>query len=116
MLMKKISVWFGEAKARWKAQTPRVFRKVQWVCAFVSTVALGINSACMMAGAVMPDWWIAAYPYLIGASAALLAGYQFTRCYGNDGKPIMPDVAPKRKRRGRKKEDSGNTVLEMDDF
>ena len=104
--MKKIKMWWQEAKARWKARTPKVFRRVQWVCAFISTVALGINSACMMSGAVMPD--------LIGASAALVAGYQFTRQYGNDGKPVMPDVSP-RKKRGRKKEES-RTILDRDDF
>lgn len=112
--MKKIKMWWQEAKARWEARTPKVFRRVQWVCAFISTVALGINSACMMSGAVMPEWWITIYPYLIGASAALVAGYQFTRQYGNDGKPVMPDVSP-RKKRGRKKEES-RTILDRDDF
>lgn len=112
--MKKISEWWREAKARWKARTPKVFKRVQWVCAFISTVALGINTACMFAGAIMPEWWVVVYPYIIGASAALLAGYQFTRSYGGDGKPIMPDVKPKSMRRRRSGE--GRTVLDHDDF
>lgn len=115
MLMKKIKEWWREAKARWKAQTPKVFRKAQKVCAFIATVALGINSACKMADAIMPEWWVTIYPYLIGASAALVAGYQFTRTYGKDGKPIMPDVKPRQQRR-RKKKEEGGTVLDHDDF
>lgn len=115
--MKKISLWWKEAKARWKARTPKVFKRVQRACAFIATVALGINSFCAMGGAIMPEWWITVYPYLLGACAALWAGYQFTQQYDNDGKPIMPDVKPttKRKKKSAKKE-SKNTILDRDDF
>ena len=114
--MKKVSLWYKEAKARWKARTPKVFKRVQRVCAFIATVALGINSFCAMGNAIMPEWWVTVYPYLLGACAALWAGYQFTQQYGNDGKPIMPDMTPKSGKKGRKKKESGNTILDHDDF
>ncbi len=109
--MKKISVWYNQAKARWKAQTPRVFRRVQWVCAFISAVAIGINKACNEAGAVLPDWWVEIYPYLVSASAALVAGYQFTQTYDKNGKPVVKS----RKKKKSVKENT-NTILDHDDF
>lgn len=112
--MKTIRVWWQEAKARWKAKTPKVFKRIQYICAFIASVALGINTFCQFGGAIMPDWWVIVYPYLLGANAALVVGYQFTRQYGNDGKPIMPDVRPRMPRR--KKGESNNTVLDHDIF
>lgn len=80
--------WIKQAINRCKAETPRVFRKVQYVAGALSAVAIAINAECINMGVVLPDWWSSIIPYIIGFSAGLVALSQFTQRYDSEGKPI----------------------------
>lgn len=77
--------WIKQAINRCKAQTPKVFRKVQYVAGAVSAVMIAVHAE---SSEVLPDWWIASMPYVIGFSSGLVALSQFTQSYDSNGKPI----------------------------
>ncbi len=76
--MKKIS-WIEQVKKRWKAETPKFFKKIVWSAASVSGVAIAVNAALSMAGATAPSWWIEIYPYLVGVPAGMAAVAKLTK-------------------------------------
>lgn len=80
--------WIKQAINRCKAETPRVFRKVQYVAGALSAVAIAINAECMNMGVVLPEWWSSIIPYVIGFSTGLVALSQFTQRYDAEGKPV----------------------------
>ena len=80
--------WIKQAINRCKAETPRVFRKVQYVAGALSAAAIAINAECMNMGVVLPEWWNSLIPYAIGFSTGLVALSQFTQRYDTEGKPI----------------------------
>lgn len=71
--------WFIEMRNRWKAETPRFFKKIVWVCGSISTVAVAIHTAVTLAGAIEPYWWQCAYPYLVGIPAGMAAAAKLAR-------------------------------------
>lgn len=80
--------WIKEAIARCKAQTPKVFRKVQYVAGAISATMIAINAEYMNYDFVLPDWWMSSMPYAIGFSTGLVALSQFTQRYDSNGNPI----------------------------
>lgn len=84
----KIIKAFKDAISRFKAQTPKVFRKVQYIAGAIGAAAIAINAEQAQYGFVMPDWWNLYSPYTIGFSSGLVALSQFTQRYDSNGKPI----------------------------
>ena len=80
--------WFKQAINRCKAQTPKVFRKVQYIAGALSAVIIAINAEYTNMGFDIPEWITSAMPYAIGFSTGLVALSQFTQSYGSDGKPV----------------------------
>lgn len=70
---------FSNLKARWKARSPLIFRRITNVCVAISGVALAVQTALTAAGAQAPEWWLAAYPYLIGVPAGMAAVAKLTK-------------------------------------
>ncbi len=70
---------FDTIKKRWRAETPRFFRRVVWTGASVSGVAIAVNTALGMAGAVAPVWWNDIFPYLVGVPAGMAAVAKLAR-------------------------------------
>ena len=83
--------WIKQAIDRCKAQTPKVFRKVQYIAGAISAVMVAVNTESMEYAIDMPDWWSASIPYAIGFSTGLVALSQFTQSYDSDGNPIYKD-------------------------
>lgn len=77
--------WIKQAIARFKAQTPKVFRKVQYIAGAISAVMIAVHAE---SSEVLPEWWIVAMPYVVGFSSGLVALSQFTQSYDSNGKPI----------------------------
>jgi len=65
--------WIKQAINRCKAETPKVFRKVQYIAGALSAVAIAINAECINMGVVLPEWWTSVTPYIIGFSTGLVA-------------------------------------------
>ena len=80
--------WIKQAIARFKAKTPEVFRKVQYVAGAISAVAIAVNTEQAEYGFILPTWWNATTPYIIGFSSGLVALSQFTQKYDSNGNPI----------------------------
>ena len=80
--------WIKQAINRCKAETPKVFRKVQYIAGALSAVAIAINAECINMGVVLPEWWTSVTPYIIGFSTGLVALSQFTQRYDAEGKPV----------------------------
>ena len=80
--------WIKQAINRCKAQTPRVFRKVQYVAGAISAVMIAVSAE---SSEILPDWWISSMPYVIGFSTGLVALSQFTQSYDSNGEPIYKD-------------------------
>ena len=80
--------WIKQFINRCKAQTPKVFRKVQYVAGAMSAIMVTINTQFIEYGFTLPQWWNATAPYVIGFSAGLVALSQFTQSYDSNGNPI----------------------------
>lgn len=80
--------WFKQAINRCKAQTPKVFRRVQYIAGALSAVMIAISTEYSTMGFELPNWWNNVMPYVIGFSTGLVALSQFTQSYGSDGKPV----------------------------
>lgn len=83
--------WIKQAIARCKAQTPKVFRKVQYIAGATSAVMVAVNTQYMQFDIIMPAWWDSSVPYVIGFSTGLVALSQFTQRYDSDGNPIYKE-------------------------
>lgn len=64
---------------RWKSQIPIFFKWIMGLGTGVAAVALAIQMSLNSAGATIPDWWEALYPYLIGLGAGMTATAKFTQ-------------------------------------
>ena len=82
------SNWIKQAYYRCKAQTPKVFRRVQYIAGALSATAIAINAECMSNSIAMPEWGNVSIPYVIGFSTGLVALSQFTQRYDAEGKPV----------------------------
>lgn len=71
--------WWKIIKERWRSKTPVFFKKVIWIGTSVSGVAIAINTALGMAGAMAPVWWCNVFPYLVGVPAGMAAIAKLTR-------------------------------------
>ena len=80
--------WIKQFIDRCKAQTPRVFRKVQYIAGAMSAMMIAVNSQAMEYAMQLPSWWNASAPYIIWFSAGLVALSQFTQSYDSNGNPI----------------------------
>lgn len=65
--------------ARWKADTPKVFKWLVWLGTTVSGLALAVNTAMEMGHAIQPAWWLYCYPYLLMIPAAVAFFAKFTK-------------------------------------
>ena len=95
--------WNG-AVARWRAQTPVVFKHVIKIMLGISTISVTIHTALEKSGANEPAWWVMVYPYLVGIPVGAAATAQFTQTYNSKGKPI----------RKRKPKKDGETIINKD--
>ena len=84
----EISKWIKQAVARFKAKTPQVFRKVQYIAGAASAVMIAVNTECINYDIALPSWWSSSIPYVIGFSTGLVALSQFTQSYDSKGNPI----------------------------
>ena len=55
--------WIKQFIDRCKAQTPKVFRKVQYVAGAMSAMMIAVNSQAMEYAIELPSWWNALSPY-----------------------------------------------------
>lgn len=78
--------WFREAIQRWKAETPRFFKKIVWVGGSISTIAVAAHTAMTVAGAIEPYWWQTAYPYLVAIPAVMAAVAKLARADSAENK------------------------------
>ena len=69
----------GKLVDRWRAETPLIYKRVQASAASLSAIAIAVNTACVSAGAALPEWWVKMFPYLVGIGAAITAIAQFTK-------------------------------------
>ena len=63
---------------RWRAQMPTFFRNVCACSSLISGAAIAINTAMTAAGAEIPQWWAAAFPYFVGVPAGIAFCSKFT--------------------------------------
>lgn len=61
-----------------KADTPRIARKVRNFAACISGCAVAVMTTLLTAQSQIPDWFINIYPYLIGIPAAIAFISQFS--------------------------------------
>ena len=85
----KLRRFVSEAKRRWKAKEPLVFKRVLNICLAISATAIAVHTALVGAGANEPEWWTAVYPYLVGIPAGAAAVAKFTRTYDSNGNPVQ---------------------------
>lgn len=76
--MKKI---LTEIKNRWKSDTPKFFKYIINIGTSISSVALAMHLAIVVAGAIEPQWWVNIYPYIIAIPAGMAATAKLTRNY-----------------------------------
>ena len=76
---------------RWKAKTPKIFKRIIKFALAISGLAIAVHGALVAAGAVEPDWWTAIYPYLIGVPAGMASVAKITQSYDENGNPIYED-------------------------
>lgn len=91
----------SEIVERWHRRMPRFFYWVTVIASGVLFVSVSIHLTVESAGAVHADWWQQAYPYLVGASAGIIAVCKFTVAGGY--KKVDPDKI------------GGHTILDKDD-
>ncbi len=82
---------FKELYSRWKAKTPLLFSGIIKVAVGCSTVAIAIQTALVTAGANIPEWWTAIFPYFVGVGAGMAAVAKLTQQYDRNGNPIQTD-------------------------
>lgn len=92
----------SEIVERWNKKMPRFFYWVSVVAMGVLFVSVTIHFTVESAGAMHVDWWQEIYPYLVGASAGVIAISKFTVAGGY--KKMNPDKI------------DGKTILDKDDF
>lgn len=92
----------SEFVERWQKKMPRFFYWVTMVASGVLFVSVTIHFTVESAGAAHVDWWQSIYPYVVGASAGIIAVCKFTVAGGY--KDVDPDKI------------SGNTILDKDNF
>lgn len=92
----------SEIVERWNKKMPRFFYWVTVIAAGVLFVSVTIHLTVESAGAMHVDWWREIYPYLVGASAGIIAICKFTVAGGY--KKVDPDKI------------SGRTILNKDNF
>ena len=92
----------SEIVERWHKKMPRFFYWVSVVAMGVLFVSVTIHLTVESAGAVHVGWWQEIYPYLVGASAGIIAICKFTVAGGY--KKVDPDKI------------KGNTILDHDNF
>lgn len=80
--------WIKQAINRFRAQTPKVFRKVQYIAGAISAVMIAVSAEFANNGTALPSWWSESIPYVIGFSTGLIALSQFTQSYDSNGQPI----------------------------
>ncbi len=71
----------GIMKKLWsdfKADTPKIAKRVRNVAAGISGCALAVMTALLAAQSQIPDWFSKIYPYLIGVPAAIAFISQFS--------------------------------------
>lgn len=64
--------------ANFKADTPKIAKRVRNIAAGISGCALAVMTALLAAQSQIPDWFNAIYPYLIGIPAAIAFISQFS--------------------------------------
>ena len=69
---------FKTVSGRWRATTPRFFKRIIYIGSIVSGVALAIHVTLVAGGAVGSQCWQDIYPYLIGVSAVMAAVAKLT--------------------------------------
>lgn len=79
--MKKI---FTIVKNRWNAAMPLFFKWIMGIGAGLASIALAVHTAMLSAGAQIPDWWNAIYPYIIGVGAGMTAAAKLTQTPQNN--------------------------------
>ena len=80
--MSKAMEWnkiIGKLVDRWMAETPLIYKRVQAFAVSLSAIAIAVNTACVSAGATLPEWWVKSFPYMVGVGAAITAIAQFTK-------------------------------------
>lgn len=92
-------------RRRWRNHMPVFFRRLFWVCSFISGTALAVNTAITAGGGTPHAWWQELYPYLLGFPAGIAFAAKFTQQY--NGQPIDYD-------RHRQAELNGRTILDRD--
>ena len=73
--MKKI---LNKLWTKFKADTPKIAKRVRNISAGISGCALAIMTALLAAQSTIPDWFNKIYPYLIGVPAAVAFISQFS--------------------------------------
>lgn len=68
----------SEAVKRWQQKMPKFFRWMIYLCAFISGIALTVNTSIIAAGAQPHEWWSDIFPYLIGVPAGVMFTCKFT--------------------------------------
>lgn len=61
-----------------KADTPKIARRVRNIAAGISGCALAVMTALLAAQSQIPDWFNKIYPYMIGIPAAIAFISQFS--------------------------------------
>lgn len=61
-----------------KADTPKIARRVRNIAAGISGCALAVMTALLAAQSQIPDWFSKIYPYMIGIPAAIAFISQFS--------------------------------------
>lgn len=83
-ITKKIKRRVKELVRRFQADTPKIERRIRNVASFISGGALAVMTALLSAQAVIPEWFNAIYPYLIGIPAAVAFICQFAEKTDNE--------------------------------
>ena len=91
----------SEIVERWHRKMPRFFYWLTVIASGVLFVAVTIHLTVESSGANHVAWWQDVYPYIVGASAGVIAVCKFTVAGGY--KKIDPDKV------------KGRTILDKDD-
>ena len=76
---------------RWRAKTPKIFKRIIQVALAISGMAIAINAAMATANATAPAWWDIVYPYVVGVPAGMASVAKLTQKYDKDGNPVYED-------------------------
>lgn len=69
---------FNKLISKFKADTPKIAKRVRNIAAGISGCALAIMTALLAAQSNVPEWFNKIYPYLIGIPAAIAFVSQFS--------------------------------------